>query len=227
MKNFVLNLSVVFALLTMVSCQKEIVKPNELDGQTQTLDGRKPSTTCTDYFYYYNDMPSALGQVNLNQIIIGFEDGLSLQEKQNFIANYTFLDSIIYNSTSGSADVTTVTLKPGLTCLDVENNLKLLAQQAGVRYANPTFKPAGSVYEYLGVTNQFLVTLKSTASYTDLQQLATKTKTQIVGQLYGQTYILSAVKTSNGNALEMANYFHTNSKVEYAEPDFLMVMPQL
>src|SRR5688572_11035751 len=129
MKNIVLNLSVVLLFVSLVSCKKEMVEPNLGDAQTQTLDGRKQADGCTNYFYYYNDMPSALGQANTNQIIIGFADGLTLQDKQNFIANYPLLDSIIYDSNSGSADVTTVTLTPGLTCQDVENNLNLLKQQ--------------------------------------------------------------------------------------------------
>ena len=153
-------------------------------------------------------------------MIIGFPDGYTTEQKNNFISRFDFFSGIGSESNSGSADATVVLLKEGYSCAQVEAGLEYLKQFPEVRYATPVF---GAGESDKGITNQFIVNLKASASRTDLETIAKKTNTTIVDQLSDVTFILSADKTSQGNALEMANYFNQSSRVDSSEPDFLFL----
>jgi hypothetical protein len=52
-----------------------------------------------------------------------------------------------------------------------------------------------------------------------------QTKTTILDPLGETTFLVQATKNSQGNALEMANYFHEQPYVQTSEPDFFMAAP--
>ncbi|MDX5346112.1 MAG: hypothetical protein LPK19_02605, partial [Hymenobacteraceae bacterium] len=76
--------------------------------------------------------------------------------------------------------------------------------------------------QVVGITDEFLVTLSDSATYQDLQTLSQQTNTQIISDFGGGTYILSATKNAQGNALEMANFFHEQPEVKIGEPNFFV-----
>ncbi|WP_026462641.1 hypothetical protein [Adhaeribacter aquaticus] len=218
-----INLPLILFSLIFVSfgCQKEYIEPKSLTEQTVIdLPSRAENTPCKSYFYYYNQDKVQLGNVSTKRVIIGFQDGFTTEQKNQFISNHSFLQNIESENHTGSADATVILLKEGITCSQVQAGLDLLKQSKAVRYATPFFSNDGSDR---GITNQFIVNLKSTSTLADLENMAKRTNTKIVDQLSNLTYILSADKTSQGNALEMANFFHENNKIDSSEPDFFFI----
>lgn len=213
------------AFLTF-SCGVEMVEPTTTDSNelnsTSEAKGSKSSNNCTSDFYYYNKEKVILGPVLTHKIIIGFLDTYTLKQKAAFVAENKLLKEIESEFNTGSADATIVLLRAGLTCGDVKDLLTQLEEKAEVRYATP-FYESGQENSIMGITNQFIVNVKPNTDLAYLQQLASKTNTRIIEQLGDFTYILSADKNADGNALEMANYFSVQPRVESSEPDFLYI----
>src|SRR5436190_1963196 len=79
--------------------------------------------------------------------------------------------------------ITVVKLKPGSTCLDVDNFIKNLEIRPAVKFALPVFDPLpgqGGIFEWVGLTNEFIVTLPNAKAYPHLKRLARLTRTTIV-----------------------------------------------
>jgi hypothetical protein len=212
---------VLILIILSLGCQPEYVAPSLVTGQTGVADARKkPGGECPEYFYFYEQTKVMLGKVNTSKIVLGFQDGVTTEQKAAFISKYPYLQGIQNEFNTGSADATIVLLTAGLTCAQVEAALSQLANQPEIRYATPFFQ---SPFEasLLGISNQFLVNLKPGYTLEDLEKLTKRTKTQIVEQLGEQTFILSADKYSTGNALQLANEFAQFYQVESSEPDFL------
>lgn len=208
------------------SCQEELIEPEATESSVGPsvfeTDRQQPNDNCTSDFYYYNKDKIMLGSVLTDKIIIGFPDGYTLKQKSNFVAKSKLLKSIDSEYNTGSADATIIILKAGLTCAEVENLLTQLEEEPEVRYASP-FYTLVQGESIMGITNQFIVNLKTNTSLEYLQQLITKTNTKLIEQIGDFTYILSADKASDGNALEMANFFSEQPKIESSEPDFLYI----
>lgn len=75
------------------------------------------------------------------------------------------------------------------------------------------------------LTDEFIVKLKSNAGQNDLEALNQKNKVTIVRQMLGdsKSFLLSVKDNPNENALDMANRYHDEPVIEFAEPNFLTV----
>jgi hypothetical protein len=203
-----------------LGCQKEDIEPVLSGSETEEADSqKKPNDICPEYFYYYGQTKIDLGAVNTSQIIIGFQNGITSEQKAAFISQYPYLQSIKSEFNTGSADATVITLKEGITCAEVEAAFIQLAKQPEVRYATPFYQSPFDT-NLLGITNQFIVNLKPGYTVEDLQILTKRTKTEIVEQLGDITFIMSADKYATGNALQMANEFAGFYQIDSSEPDF-------
>ena len=80
-----------------------------------------------------------------------------------------------------------------------------------------------------GIQDEFVVKLKSGDSYSELKFMAQSTGATILrNDPYSpDIYVLQTAKDSDGNALEMANYFHETGLFEWAEPNFLLLLKKL
>src|SRR5687767_8162803 len=86
-------LSVLF--LVNIGCQKEYEEPVIQSSETGiTAAYKKTAGSCTEYFYYYSQSKVYLGTVDTTQIIVGLREGITLDQKETFIKNYPFLQSI-------------------------------------------------------------------------------------------------------------------------------------
>lgn len=179
---------------------------------------------CPEQFYYYNQEKISL-KIKPHFIIVGFQPGTSAETRTRILKQFPE-----YEVASGEqkTDVTpflVVKLKAGTTCSQTMPMLTKLQSQAEVLYANPVFNaptPLGAGTAWIGLTSEFLVNIKGAGSAAELKALAAKTNTKIVDELGETTFLLQATKTSQGNALDMANLFHDQAFVSSAEPDFYM-----
>ena len=179
-------------------------------------------TTCTEHFYFYENNKRVLGTVSTSAVIIGFVPGLEASEKEKFLASHTtYIKGKETYETLEYTSPEIIELQPNLSCAQVEELLGLLEQSSLVRYANPTFVVSEG---FRGIGGHFIVTLAEKANYKQLESLAKRTNTRIVEEISPdlKIYLLEADKNSDGNALEMANYFHKHESVNHAEPDFVL-----
>ncbi|MCL2597427.1 MAG: S8 family serine peptidase [Paludibacter sp.] len=112
-----------------------------------------------------------------------------------------------------------------------ENNNNLtIPESAFVDFkANANVVSVTPIFEYngtlQGLTDEFVVKLKSTTSYSQLQTLATANNCVIKEEspFVELQYMMSVSKTSNLNALQTANLFFETGLFEFAEPDFVIL----
>ncbi len=178
------------------------------------------ATTGASHYFYYQDQRVDLGPILTDMLNVGFVPGTTTEEKEKIMAEYDFLGKILDEGSSGSADVTVIMTHGELTPGTLELKFSLLEQNPKILYAAPFFGPVNGSPGRLGVTNQFIITLEDKVGEALLDKLMQRTVTKKVDTLGPQTFVLSADKTSAGNALDMANYFHESPGIKVGEPDF-------
>ena len=122
-------------------------------------------------------------------------------------------------------NVSIANLSFGKSTTEVQTAIATLNENKEVLVANP-FIISGEDSILQGITDRFIVKLKFPADFPELEKLVKETNTQLLKQndFEPSIYILIADKTSKGNALEMANYFHENGNFEFSEPSFLRIV---
>lgn len=170
-------------------------------------------------FYYYQGETIPL-KIVTDKILVKFEKEISLESKRNVISISSKVKPILEKHTHRNNIVI-----PVLAENTNENELRQIITELNknkeIEYANPYYAYFDSIV--IGLTNQFIVKLKVTTTYTELEELVNSTKTTIGRQdKYDKNiYIISTNKSSTGNALEIANYFYETRKFEFSEPSFL------
>jgi len=78
-----------------------------------------------------------------------------------------------------------------------------------------------------GLTDEFVVKLKETTSYAQLQELAKQNDCQVKEEnpFVKNQFMMSVSKTSNLNALQMSNLFYETGLFEFSEPNFIIMNP--
>ncbi len=181
-------------------------------------------TSAQDLFYYYQGEKIPL-QLSTEKVYVKFKEGKTENEKKQIIASIPSLKPFEKRKAERQNNVAVIDIVPTKSASDVKAALANLNRNKDVIIANP-FIVSGEDSILQGITDHFIVKLKSPADFSFLQELATETNTQIIKQndFEPSVYILIADKNSKGNALEMANYFHETRRFEFAEPSFLRIV---
>ena len=180
------------------------------------------TTECPGYFYYYNAEKISL-KVKPHFLVVSFQPDLTTEAKTRILKQFPEYEMATQQQTTDVTPFQIVKLRSGTTCAQAMPILAKLNETPEVLYANPVFNAPtamGGGTAWIGLTSEFLVNIKSAANAAELKALATKTKTKVVEEIGETTFLLQATKTSQGNALEMANLFHDEPFVTSAEPDF-------
>ncbi|MFH0756011.1 MAG: S8 family serine peptidase [Bacteroidota bacterium] len=101
-----------------------------------------------------------------------------------------------------------------------EERLEIKSLQS-ILYSAPYYESKKG--KRVGISHLFYVRLKSQEDLPILQQIAKETKVEILSQnqFMPLWYKLSCSKNSEGNSLEMSNYFFESGHFEAAEPNFI------
>ena len=163
--------------------------------------------------------------MNTEKIFVKFKEGKTENQKKQIIASIPSLKSFERNKSERPNNVAVIDLVPEKSVGDVKAAIASLNKNSNISIANP-FIVSGKDSILQGITDHFIIKLKSSADYIFLQELAKETNTVIFKQndFEPSIYILIADKNSKGNALEMANYFYESGKFEFAEPSFLRIV---
>jgi hypothetical protein len=206
----------------LVACEKEALTPAK-DEAAIPFTEAEAKKACAVYAYKENIRGVVnFGNARPDVLIIGFRNGLSLQRREQILSQYSAYQSIDGEFGMDSGILTIVNLKPGITCGNIAAMINHLETRPLVRFAAPTFDPDDpTVFKWLGLTNEVIVTMKNATSGPALQLLCRQTNTRIVAQFAPDTYLVSADKYSTGNALKISTLFNKSPKVYNAEPNLL------
>lgn len=159
---------------------------------------------------------AAYGQI----LLVGFRDGVSLREKQQIVRQSPLYKEIAGEMALDSGPITLVALKAKSNCAEVEALRAQLQRHPEVLFANPAFNTQDPEIAWIGLPNEFLVSIEA-GTQPELEALAATTNTRIVFSLSEELHLLSADKNSQGDALAMSNLFNQQSFVVSAEPNFI------
>lgn len=214
-------------VLTLAACSRPAENSQATATAATTMQpaGTPASTPdpggCPSQFYYYNQEKITL-KMKPHFLIVAFQPGTSAATKTSFLQQFPEYETTSQEQATTAMPFQVVKLRNGTTCAQALPLLEKLKAAPEVLYANPVFNaPAtlGAGTAWIGLTSEFLVNIKP-GTAAALKAMAAQTNTKIVDELGETTFLLQATKTSQGNALEMANLFKEQAFVTSAEPDF-------
>lgn len=181
-----------------------------------------PPLEGTPYFYYGPEQIEVFS-LSTQKIIVRFQDDLTYEQKAAIVGNESALTPLTEEMNMPAPKVSLIPISKSVREQEVLAMLERLENHPDVVYANP-FLEYGDEGVLQGIMDEFIVKLKRESSFQALQEMAAATQTQILRQdeYSPSIYVLQTNKQSLGNALEMANYFHTSGRFEFAEPNFLL-----
>ncbi len=104
------------------------------------------------------------------------------------------------------------------TAMELNNLLQAGTEQADVVTSSPVYALAAAPTGEMGVTDEFAVKFRSTASADQVAALAKKTRSKVKWTVSGLS-VLTVPK--GGDALATANLYQESGLVEFAHPNFL------
>ncbi|MFC6999278.1 hypothetical protein [Rufibacter roseus] len=181
--------------------------------------------SCDSHSYTTKDAETIdLGTARGDVILVGFKPNLTLEERQQIIRLFPFTNEIDGEVTMDSGIITRVKLISDATCFEAWKTLKELEKHESVLFANPAFNPTpqdAGTYQWIGLTNEFIVALEEGTSQEQFNALLKETNAAVVFSLSDEMHVVSADKNSTGNALELTTLFNSKAFVAGAEPNFI------
>lgn len=195
----------------LVSCSdtNEVRRPEDDD-----FVGKFPA------YYWYKNEKISLKRLDGKKIIL-FKD--SDEEAVVDLCKAAGLGQIVVND---------VSLSPRIICRkknSMWNNLKWalintpisLKEKAEILYEAPFFLTEES--QEVGLSFLFYVKLKKDSDISNLENIARKSKVEIIGynEFMPLWFTIACTKFSSGNALELANYFYETGLFAESQPDLM------
>jgi hypothetical protein len=190
---------------------------------------------CFAKHYYYEQTEKVNISSNIldNYVFIGFYKSTLNSEISTFIENEESLDSNfeyeIRESNNQSYKMVLCKYTTKLNCIKIENKIEQFCSKEIVAFSSYVYDCdmifGGVQYDNMTYSDEFMVKIESSNSLDELNLVAEQTNTVIKSQVYlmPEWYILSSNKNSNGDALEMANFFFETGKFKNAVPDFIRI----
>jgi len=176
---------------------------------------------CDQRFYYYSNDKIFLTELN-DKLTISFPLNTTAQEKRDLISQFSFLGAIETSVEGPKNNFVLTSFKGSRSCQEAKNRIIEIQNNTLVSSASLmlVYKNDQSLQ---GLVGQFLVKLKPITTKQDLDSLASLTNTKILYRSAFDTllYTLGADKHSNGDVLDMANWFFETGKFQYSEPNFV------
>jgi subtilisin family serine protease len=171
-------------------------------------------------YYYYQETPIYLTQTK-DKMFVKF---VSNANKMQIISLINANNNIkLVNAADSAVNKISFLLFEG-------NNQQNIPSTTFANFkANTNVMSVMPIFEYngalQGLTDEFIVKLKATTSYVQLQTLATTNNCVIKEEnpFVQRQYIISVPKSSILNALQTANLFYETGLFEFSEPNFVII----
>lgn len=213
---------------------------DEEESGNATDDGEEPDNTTQNNcsfvdFQYINDAPHHLGEMSNDYLLIGIDSKYNDSQIQTFITGLNQFDQeydyTIHHPGRTEYKFKNVPLKfkSAKNCNQITQIIAELEQNQIVSYVHYTLQsnvcttlfgePVGDLC-VSSYGSDFYVEVFDENDLTDLYETISQTKTELVKQNeFSPTfYKVRATKTSNGDGLEMANYFHETGLFKSSDP---------
>lgn len=224
MKSFTMT-AIFFFLVILISCEKknEDLKIDELP--CKFID-----------FKYYNGEADPVGDFSGDYILIGSDTINSDNSIRELISSKNYIDKDfefeIHRAINYGYKYACLKLIKTCNCNEVTWVLNDLVKDSKIVFAHFTIQTdncTNLIWEPIGekcvdsYSNIFYVRVKNPNDLGDLNNTILQTNTQIIGQnqFMSNWFSLSADKNSQGDALEMANYFFNTGLFDASEPDII------
>ncbi|WP_345156767.1 S8 family serine peptidase [Pontibacter saemangeumensis] len=217
-KNILPYLTCIIFLFVFSSCRQDGPAPIRNVKAGPKLLRAQAGGSFTNYTYISNRQQRNLGNVYTKQVLVSFANGLSAAQEQAVLAQYGFVKHGAGQVAMSTGLLHRVELTDGLNCNQVEQALQELAGDPNINYAAPYFMDGERL---IGVSNQVLVTLEK-GDRGELQKLAEQYNAEVLNASVDGKYILKVDKSSEGNALALANFLQGKKGIALAEPDFVL-----
>ncbi|MHA6249868.1 hypothetical protein ACXYMU_18175 [Pontibacter sp. CAU 1760] len=219
MKRFTLPAFICFALLLFLStsCRQDGPAPIRNVKAGPKLLKAQASAPFQIYTLTLGDKEKFLGNVFTQKVVVSFENGLTADEEQRVLAQYSFLGQQQEVLATSTGLLHGVKLADGLNANQVEQALQELALNPKIAYAAPYFLDGNAL---IGMSDEVEVRLLP-GQAERLGQLAQAYKAQLLDTEERNVYLLKVNKYSKGNALALANYLNQQEGIAQAIPDFI------
>lgn len=164
-----------------------------------------------------------------DRIVVGFVDGITIDQQAAILATEPALapldDSMVLDAPAYLRGRTVVAhFVRAAGDADIEALLTRLEAQAEVRYANRMLVHRDGTLQ--GITDRFVVALRSEGDRIALTDMAERTGARIVEryEFNALFYILAADKHAQADARTLAAQFAASGRFAWAEPDYLRFM---
>jgi len=178
------------------------------------------SITFSQQNYYYYKGEKELLKISTDKILVQFNEDISFESKSKAISITSKIKPIEETQTHRNNFVI-VELIENTTKNELKQIITELNKNSKIKYANPYYAYKSCID--MALTNQLIVKVKETTTFSEFEELINSSKTNIGWQdKYDENiYIINTNKNSIGNALQIANYFFETGKFEFSEPSFL------
>ena len=190
-------------------------------------------------FYYYSNEKNDLGEMFNDNILIGIDssnldnDIVSFINSQSIFVDISESDVIKYDNYGYKHVLAQFTNSKN--CFEITSIIKSLQENDILDYVHYTIQTdncTNLIGETIGsecvnsYSSLFYVKVKDTNDLTDLNNVVSETNTEIISQnqFMNNWFTVSANKNSNGDALQMANYFYETGLFEVSVPDIIKLI---
>ena len=195
----------------------------------------EPQTEC-DFvnFKYYNNEQDLLGEMSEEYIVIASDTINNNDLISSLIQSKEYLDQdyeyVINQQSSYKYKYIALKLISEKNCIEITNIISDLEQSNIIDYvhfAMQTDDCTNLIWEEIGekcinsYSSVFYVKVIDENDLTDLNNIIQETNTVLdhQNQFMPKWFTLSADKNSNGDALQMANYFYETNLFQHSEPN--------
>ncbi|WP_127844553.1 hypothetical protein [Psychroflexus aestuariivivens] len=215
-------LTIVTMMLLFTSCSKDDVSLSQSQSSCDFIN-----------FKYYNDSQNYLGELSNEYVLIGIDTSYSDIEIQNLMSTLNQFDQsydyTIHNSGKYKFKEIPVKFSSSKSCVEITQIISDLEENPAISYVHYTMQtdncqnligqPIGDhcINSY---GSNFYIKVFNENDLSDLNQLISETNTELVEQneFMPKWFELRATKNSDGDALNLANYFLESGFFEHSEP---------
>ena len=189
------------------------------NGELQN-DNDEPQNQAT-VFYYYSGTKIYLQQIT-DKIFLKFSPDTNNELILSIIGRDQSLKPMYDINNNKNYSIRTIVLETKNGKSIPSATIEAFKAKTEVVSVSYLYQYNGQGYE--GLTDEFVVKLKDTTSYEQLQELADKNSCKIgdENEFTKNQFMMYVSKTSNLDALQTSNLFYETGLFEYAEPNFIV-----
>ena len=173
----------------------------------------------SEKFYYYQGKKISLQQ-RTDKMYLKFEPNANKEQIRAIISSDTSLQASDVNLDDHFSNFIILKAKKGKQISST--TMKSFKKRAEIVSATPLLQYNNASQ---GLTDEFVVKLKETTSYEQLEELAKQNncKVEKENQFVKNQFMISVSKSSDLDALQMSNLFFETGLFEFSEPNFVIL----